>query len=168
MEVEKTIELLKAQLKALGEDPSVKKFYGGTFRAWAQDVDAILLRGLGNRGTRLRVQFYEATRDLPLPRGMIDPGGSDKRFQFLFESKLPEVDAVLKRIIRELEESGLPDSRTRYELTSPIYWAERFWRWKPVSSVIGWVKTNRLLSTLITAIIGGIIATLILVALGVI
>lgn len=55
-----------------------------------------------------------------------------------------------------------------YELTSPVYWAEHFWRWRRVATVVGWVKTNRLLSTLITAIIGGIIATLILRVLGVI
>jgi hypothetical protein len=39
-----------------------------------------------------------------------------------------------------------------YELTSPVYWAERFWHWKPVSSGVGWVKTHRLLSVLITVI----------------
>ncbi len=30
----------------------------------------------------------------------------------------------------------------RYQLTSPVYWIERFRHWQPVSSVVGWVKTG--------------------------
>jgi hypothetical protein len=48
---------------------------------------------------------------------------------------------------------------SRYQLTSPVYWIERFrrWverfrRWKPLSTAVTWVKTHRLLSALITAI----------------
>ena len=31
---------------------------------------------------------------------------------------------------------------SRYQLTSPVYWIERFRHWQPVSSVVGWVKTG--------------------------
>jgi len=31
---------------------------------------------------------------------------------------------------------------SRYHLTSPVYWIERFRDWQPVSSAIGWVKTG--------------------------
>ena len=31
---------------------------------------------------------------------------------------------------------------SRYQLTSPVYWIERFRDWQPVSSAIGWVKTG--------------------------
>jgi hypothetical protein len=31
---------------------------------------------------------------------------------------------------------------SRYRLTSPVYWIERFRDWQPVSSAIGWVKTG--------------------------
>jgi hypothetical protein len=30
---------------------------------------------------------------------------------------------------------------SRYQLTSPLYWAERFWYWKPLSTAVGWIKT---------------------------
>lgn len=49
---------------------------------------------------------------------------------------------------------------SRYERTSPVYWAERFWRWKPVSTAVAWVKTNRLLSGIITGVIVAIIIAL--------
>lgn len=41
-----------------------------------------------------------------------------------------------------------PAKTSIYELTSPVYWAERFWHWKPVSSGVGWVKTHRFKSAL--------------------
>ena len=31
---------------------------------------------------------------------------------------------------------------SRYQLTSPVYWIERFRHWQPVSSAVGWVKTG--------------------------
>ena len=31
---------------------------------------------------------------------------------------------------------------SQYQLTSPVYWIERFRDWQPVSSAIGWVKTS--------------------------
>ena len=117
MQLEKTIELLRQQLKVLREDPSTRKFYGGTFRAWARNVEAVLIRGLGDPGIRLLVQFDRATASLPLPQNLIDPGGSERRWQFLFESKLPEVEAMVEGIICELETFGLPDARIEAQIS---------------------------------------------------
>jgi len=40
---------------------------------------------------------------------------------------------------------------SKYELTSSIYWIDRFVRWRAIS-VISWAKTHRLVSVIITLI----------------
>jgi hypothetical protein len=39
-------------------------------------------------------------------------------------------------------EASVTSIPSRYQLTSPVYWIERFRDWQPVSSAIGWVKTG--------------------------
>jgi hypothetical protein len=43
MELEQVVELLEGKLRELQEDTKVRIFEGGSFRAWAQSVDAILI-----------------------------------------------------------------------------------------------------------------------------
>lgn len=74
MELANVIGLLKNKLEELRKDASIRDFDGGGFRAWTHGVEAILIRGIGGRGTRLVAQFRGATRGLPMPDSIIDPG----------------------------------------------------------------------------------------------
>lgn len=103
------IRLLREKLSQLQSDPAIKKFYGGTFRAWAASVDSILLRGLGKDGGRLRTRWSLTVRGLPMPNNLI-PGWTEESLKFMFEQRLPEVEGVLKSIVEELETFGLPNA----------------------------------------------------------
>jgi len=116
MELGQLIELLKKKLEDLRKNASIRDFDGGTFRAWAQDVETILIRGLGDRSTRLLAHFYRAIRGLPMPDNLIDPGYQEPIYRERFENKLPEVEAVLESIIWELEMFGLPDAHIETEI----------------------------------------------------
>lgn len=110
MELVNVIMLLKKKLEDLRKDASIRDFDGGGFRAWTQGVEAILIRGIGDPSTRLLEQFRKATRGLPMPDSIIDPGDRRVMYKRRFESKLLEVEAVLKSIVWELEAFGLPDA----------------------------------------------------------
>jgi predicted nucleotide-binding protein len=110
MELVNVIGLLKKKLEDLRKDASIRDFDGGGFRAWAQGVEAILIRGIGGPGTRLLAQFRKATWGLPMPDSIIDPGYQEGMYKRRFESKLLEVEAVLETIVWELEAFGLPDT----------------------------------------------------------
>jgi len=116
MELVNVIGLLKKRLEDLRKDASIRDFDGGGFRAWAQGVEAILIRGIGDQSTRLLAQFRKATLGLPMPDSIIDPGDKKVMFKRRFENKLPEVEAVLGNVIWELEMFGLPDSLLEAEI----------------------------------------------------
>jgi len=116
MEFTQIVNLLKNKLEDLRSDEKIRDFDRGTFRAWAQDVEAILIRGIGDQSTRLLGTFQRATRGLPMPDSIIDPGWQESMFRGRFESKLLEVEASLESIIRELEIFGLPDARIETEI----------------------------------------------------
>ena len=116
MELVNVIGLLKKRLEDLRKDASIRDFDGGGFRAWAQGVEAILIRGIGDQSTRLLAQFRKATLGLPMPDSIIDPGAQKGMFKRHFENKLPEVEAVLGNVIWELEMFGLPDSLLEAEI----------------------------------------------------
>lgn len=95
MDASEVIQLLKQKLGEFQTDPAIKKFYGGTFRAWAASVDSILDRGLGRAGARWRTGWSSTAGGLPWPKPFVILGAQEEVFKFMFEKRLPEVEGVL-------------------------------------------------------------------------
>ncbi|MDO8616258.1 MAG: nucleotide-binding protein [Dehalococcoidia bacterium] len=114
------IQLLREKLKEFDENPDVKQFSGGTFRAFATSVDSILARGLGSGGMRLRTAWHIAASNLPWPNTMITLGAQVTYLEAMFEARLPEVRGTLEAIISELETFGAPDMHQETQPSPPI------------------------------------------------
>ena len=108
MEITEIVNLLKECLEQLRGDAFVNKFEGGTFRAWKENVRAILLNGLGDSARLLLYQFDTATRGLPMPENIIFPGYDREIFKQRFVKLLPNVERTLENIIWQLETFGTP------------------------------------------------------------
>lgn len=107
MELDRTIELLKESLEELRSDSSIKEFWG-TFIAWKNNVRSIIINGLGDRARLLLNQFDVATRGLPMPDTLIDPGHLESTLEDIFKKRLPNVERTLENIIWQLETFGEP------------------------------------------------------------
>jgi hypothetical protein len=76
-------------------------------------------------------------------------GTSDEEWQRSYINELDTYETALKSILLKLELAR----PSRYEATSLLYWLERLYHWKPVSSAIGWVKSRRLVSKVVGALV---------------
>lgn len=134
----KAIEMLR---DALDEIPHLRELRHGNqeFKLWYYKVCDVLEKRIGKDSTEYE-RFARAVR--------VRWGKSDEEQQESYINELDTYETALKSILLKMELAR----PSRYELTSTLHWAERFWRWKPVATAVGWVKTHRLLSLLITAI----------------
>ena len=103
------IRLLKGMLEKLRTDSQVKAFLQGTFRAWAFEVDTILVRSFGAAANLSRSKWSQVIMGLPYPSSYVTLGYEANSYKEMFKARLPEVEATLEAIIRELETFGAPE-----------------------------------------------------------
>ncbi|MGH9429566.1 MAG: hypothetical protein ACRD2L_25045, partial [Terriglobia bacterium] len=106
LDANKVIAELRERLDEFDKDPAIRQFYESTFRAWAFEVDSILIRGTGS--ARLTSRWRQTTKGLPYPNSLVTMGWQESVLEFMFESRLPEVRATLAAVISEIERFGLP------------------------------------------------------------
>lgn len=119
MKIEDVIKLLEDSLQQLHNDQTIRQFDVGTFTAWKENTRAILLNGLGDNAKIPLYQFDKATRFLPLPEGMIDPGWQREMFESRFNEEIPNVEKTLENIIWQLETFGTPHNTAKEKGTKP-------------------------------------------------
>lgn len=106
MDADDIVRQLRAKLDEFDRDRKIKKFYEGTFRAWASAIDSIIIRGTGSG--RLMSLWRQTIKGLPYPNSLVFLGSQEVPLEFMFRSRLPEVRATLEVIIAELEKFGIP------------------------------------------------------------
>ena len=106
IDAEQLVAAFKAKLDQFDNDATVQKFYEGTFRAWAFDVDSLIVRGTGS--ARLGSMWRLIIQGLPYPNSIVVLGAQEGPLEFMFESRLVEVRATLVGIIEEIERFGIP------------------------------------------------------------
>lgn len=113
------IGLLNKCLDQLREDASIRQFDSSTFRAWKGNVRVILINGLRNNARLPLYEFDMATRSLPMPDSIIDPGYQEGMYERRFEEALPNVEKTLENIIWQLRTFGTPYVSSEEEGVSP-------------------------------------------------
>lgn len=139
------------------------------FYRWRDEVGAILRNAFGANEPQRRL--FDSVAYPGYEYTIFDSLQAKKKIeQQAIIAALPEMRDKLKAVIYEIENFGIPSlgiSSTvvtvpsvslRYRLSSPVYWFE----W-----LLYWVKKHPWVATLIFSITGGIVATIILRAIGI-
>lgn len=136
---DRVIELIEIAIAV--DIPYLKRLHrdNDEFPLWIAKMQDVLKAAFGQNSDEYR-DFVLAV----MSRKLI---GGEEDFQREYVKNLTKYEIALKKVMQRDKLVGIgrkpattPRS-SRYELTSPVYWLERFWCCRPVATVVDWIKT---------------------------